>query len=116
MPQGHKPVGKKMVKPGMAMSPEEIIRRFTRGEPLNVKFDGEFGDIGDVDLEKAKHMDLVDKQAFVEEQRRIQTQFETQERRKADTLKRAAREKKEKLAKAKFDKAVEEAAKGKVKP
>lgn len=78
----------KLVTPDMSISLEEILRRFTRGEPLEIGRDGlQYDDDGDVDLEKLKHMDLVDRQEFAEKLKATTKQYEKEQK---------AREKREK--------------------
>lgn len=78
---GSKTLEKKAVVPNMTMSLQEIIDRFTRGEPLEIGRDGNYSD-GDDDLEKVGHMDLVDRDEFIERQREIQKRYTEQEKRK----------------------------------
>lgn len=80
-----RPQGKKLVVPNMSMSLQEILERFTRGESLEIGRDPVFDEEGDVDLEKMKVADLVDRAEFVEKLKATQKQFdkEEKERRKA---------------------------------
>jgi len=85
---GVKYSGPKLVVPNMAMSLQEILERFTRGESLEIGRDATFDDEGDDDLEKVAHMDPVDKQEFIDGLKQTRKDYEKQEK------KRAAEEKK----------------------
>lgn len=83
------------------MSLEEILRRFTRGEPLDVDMGGEYGedDIDNplnVDLEKLKTADLTEKAEYQERLNEVKTKYEKQEAEKSAKAKKAAFEKAEK--------------------
>lgn len=65
------------------MSLEEILRRFTRGEALEIGRDPVFDDQGDDDLEKVQHMDLVDREEYVDKLKSTKKQFEKQEKERA---------------------------------
>lgn len=77
--------GPKTVVPNQALSLEEIIARFTRGETLSIGRDVSYHESDD-DLEKVSHMDLVDREEFVEKLKTTQKEFEKQEKRKATKL------------------------------
>lgn len=88
---------KKAVVPNQAMSLQEILERFTRGEPLEIgRGEGQYDD-GPDDLEKLSHMDLVDKAEYVDRLKQTSKQFEKQEKEKA-------RKEKERLDKMAVDK------------
>lgn len=70
--------GKKQVVPNQALSLEEIIARFTRGETVNVGRDAQFFD-GDEDIEKMSRMDLVDREEYVDKLKQVQKDFQLQE-------------------------------------
>lgn len=80
---GSRTGSKKLVVPNQTMSLEEILKRFTRGESLEIGKDGTFDDEGDDDLEKVANMDLVDKAEFVDKLKQTQKDFEKQEKEKA---------------------------------
>jgi len=103
---------KKQVVPNQALSLQEILERFTKGEPLEVGRDVQYHESDD-DLEKVSHMDLVDKQEYMDKLKQTQKDYESQEKRKAQK----ERERLDKLAVEKLaaDKMAAEAA-SKVKP
>lgn len=74
---------KRAVVPNMALSLEEILERFTRGEPLEVGKTGAVYDDGPEDLEKLKHMDLVDRAEYIDKLKQTSKDFEKQEKAKA---------------------------------
>lgn len=74
---------KKNVVPSQAMSLQTILERFTRNEAVPVGRDVAYGDDNDDDLEKVKHMDLVDREEFVNKLKQTQTKYEKQEKAKA---------------------------------
>lgn len=80
--------GKKLVVPNQSISLEEILRRFTRGEPLQIGRDVQYHESED-DLEKISKMDLVDQEEFRQRQLETQELFKQQEkdRRKAQRKK-----------------------------
>ncbi|QCQ85060.1 hypothetical protein [Blackfly microvirus SF02] len=92
--QGLVITGKKLVVPDQTLSLQEIIERFTRGEALPIARAPVFDEDGEDDLEKVSHMDLVDKQEFVDSLKKTQLDFEKQEKKKA----RKERERLDKLA------------------
>jgi len=74
---------KKLTVPNRSMSLQEILERFTRGEPLEVsRGEGTYHE-GDTDLEKIAHADLVDREEYTERLRQTQKDYEKQERAKA---------------------------------
>lgn len=79
---GVKFTGKKIVVPDQSLSLQEILDRFTRGEPLEIGKDVQYHESDD-DLEKVSHMDLVDKAEFIEKQKETQRAYDKQEKRKA---------------------------------
>lgn len=70
------------VVPDQSMSLQEILARFTRGEPVPVGHETSEG-IQEHDLEKLKHADLVDKAEYKEKLEEIKTKYEKQEAAKA---------------------------------
>lgn len=83
---------KKSVVPNQALTLQEILARFTRGEAVNVAREGNYHD-GPDDLEKVANMDLVDKQEYIDNLKTTQKNYEKQERKKAADLKKASEEK-----------------------
>lgn len=108
---GCKTGGIKLTVPNQAMSLEEILERFVRGEPVNVGKDPVYDD-GDEDLEKLSHMDLVDKAEYVERLKDTQKAYKKQE---ADKVK-AEKERLKAEAIAEAKKEAEKAAKAELKP
>lgn len=112
LPKGLTFRGKSLVVPNQSMSLEEILSRFTRGEPLEIGREGAQYDDGPEDLEKVSHMDLVDRAEFVDKLKQTQKRYDKQEARKKG-------EEKTRLEKLAIDKiaaekkAAEEAAKAK---
>lgn len=89
---------KKQVVPNQAMSVKEIMRRFTRNEPLAIAKQKYYHD-GPFDLEKIAHADMVDRDEFIEVQNRIQKRFKAQEEfRQKQEREREILEKAQKLA------------------
>lgn len=82
--------GKKIVVPNQAMTLQEILERFTRNEQLPIGKDVQYHESED-DLEKVQHMDLVDREEYMDKLKETQRVYKRQE---------AAKEKayKEKLA------------------
>lgn len=80
--------------PNQSMSLEEILRRFSRGEPVPVGQEVNYSD-SDVDLEKLKNLDLVDREEYINSLNEVKKKFELQEKRKAEAekVKAAEREK-----------------------
>lgn len=76
------------VVPDQSMSLDEILTRFTRGEQLPVGMDVQEGDDSDnplnVDLEKLANSDLVDKEEFIDKLKELQSQYNKQEKEKAE--------------------------------
>lgn len=83
----------KLVQPNQSMSLEEILERFTRGEPVAIGRDVQYHESDD-DLEKVSNMDLVDKAEYVDKLKQTQKNYEKQERKKA----KAEKERLEKIA------------------
>lgn len=77
-------MGKKAVVPNQSLSLQEILERFTRGEPLEIGRIGAVYDDGAEDLEKMAHADLVDKQEFVDKLKQTNKLWEKQEKRRQD--------------------------------
>lgn len=86
--------GESIVVPNMSMSLEEILQRFTRGEPLAIGKEDPVYHESDDDLEKVSHLDMVDRAEYVEKLKVTQKEYEKQEKRKA----KAERERLDKLA------------------
>lgn len=80
---GVKARSKKLVQPNMALSLEEILRRFTRGEPLAIGQEGNYHD-GPDDLEKVRNMDLVDREEYINKMKATQKGYHKQEKDRAD--------------------------------
>lgn len=96
-----------LVVPDQSLSLEEILERFTRGEELPVKFDGEYLEESDVDLEKLGKFDLVEKAEYVEKLKAVQADYAAQEAEKQ----RAEDEARAKAAQLAYEKKVRIAAK-----
>lgn len=71
----------KGVVPNRAMSLKEILERFTRNEALPIGQDAQYHD-SDVDLEKLRHMDLVDRAEYAQKMADVQKQHAQQEKAK----------------------------------
>lgn len=71
-----------LVVPDQSMSLHEILHRFTRGEAIPVghavAYDDQ-ADTSDVDLEKVRHMDLVDREEYIDTLRDVQKKHAAQE-------------------------------------
>jgi len=93
----------KQVQPNQSMSLEEILERFTRGEPVAVGRDIQYHESDD-DLEKVKNMDLVDREEYMDKLKQTRKDFDKQEKKKADAGRKAAREKIEEEERAKLAK------------
>lgn len=91
--------GKKIVVPNQSMSLQEILERFTRNEELPIGKDVQYHESED-DLEKVQHMDLVDREEFMDKLKETQKAFKRQEAQKEKVAK-------EKIA-AEFRKKVED--------
>lgn len=73
--------------PNQSLSLHEILMRFSRGEAMDIGTRGAFGEAEDedldnplnVDLEKVRHMDLVDKHEFIDEMKAHQDRYRDQE-------------------------------------
>jgi len=81
----------KEVVPNMAMSLQEILERFTRGEPLEVGKDVSFDEQGEDDLEKVRHMDLVDREEYVNKLKATKKRFDKEERERKRRFEEAAK-------------------------
>lgn len=79
---------KDIVVPDDSLSLEEILLRFTRGEALPVGQEVQEGEDSDnplnVDLEKLRDSDLVDKEEFIAKLQEVQRQYNLQEKKKLD--------------------------------
>lgn len=102
---------KKVVVPNQSLSLQDILERFTREEALPIGRDIEYHESDD-DLEKVQHMDLVDREEFIERLRDTQGRYEKQEKHKAKAL----RDKLVDEAKAEAKKEAEKAVKADLKP
>lgn len=71
--------GKKLVVPNQAMSLEETLARFTRGEPLEVGQEVNYYDDADEDYSKLERLDLTERDEYLQKQRAIQNRFKKQE-------------------------------------
>lgn len=75
---------KPMVQPNQSMSLQEILERFTRNEALPIGREVNYHESED-DLEKVQHMDLVDREEFVNGLKETRKRFDSQEaKKKAD--------------------------------
>lgn len=83
---------KSLVVPNQALSIAEILERFTRGEPVNVGKQVTFHDSED-DIERISHQDIVERSEFVEKLKKVRSDFDLQEKRKAARERAAARKK-----------------------
>lgn len=110
--RGYRIKEKDQVVPDQSMSLKEILTRFTRSEPLPVGHNGSYGsDSGidpesdspfNIDLEKARHMDLTEKDDFKELVAQAEAEHKAAEQKKAET----GRQKKAEKDKAEFEKRV----------
>lgn len=82
----------KMVVPNQALTMQEILERFTRGEALPIGKEFNFWE-GDEDLEKISKLDITQRMEFIEHQKDVKKRWEEQER------KREIREEAERLNK-----------------
>lgn len=87
---------KKMVKPNESLSIRDILTRFTRGEPLAVGGKNPQFYESDDDLEKVRHMDLVDREEFINKMKDVQKRYNKQEKDNAE--KKAAEQAAAKIA------------------
>lgn len=78
---GLKTTGKLCVVPNQSMSLEEILERFTRGEAVAVGQPVNYHESED-DLEKIQHLDLTEKEEYVEGLKETQKRFKKQEAKK----------------------------------
>lgn len=104
--KGQSDFGPKQVVPNQALSLQEILERFTRGEAVSVGKPYSYDEDVDVDLEKVKNLDLVDREEYIESLKKTQTTFERQEKarekKKRDKLEAELAEKIERDLKAKM--------------
>lgn len=85
--------------PKQSMSLAEIIARFTRNESVDVGFPVNYHESED-DLEKLRHLDPVDRAAYIQKMKDVQEKFHQQEeKRKRDLEEKARAEFFEKLKK-----------------
>lgn len=95
--EGYKVQGAKLVQPDQSMSLKEIITRFTRGEAMPVSMEHQWNEQDDseldVDLEKLKHADLVDKAEYSEKLKSVKKKWDIQEKQKSAAAKKAADDK-----------------------
>jgi len=95
---GQKDFGPVLVVPNQAMSLEEILERFTRGEPVAVGRETSYHESDD-DLEKVSKMDLVERDEYIDKLKQTQKDYEKQEKRKvAKEREKLLKEAAEKLA------------------
>lgn len=97
----------KITVPDQSLSLQEILERFTRGETQAIGNPVYYMDT-QYDLEKVAKMDLVDKQAFIDEQKLVSKHWNQQEAKKAAQLKEQARQ--QAIAEAKAQLAADSAA------
>lgn len=71
---------KKLTLPSQSLTIREILKRFTRGEKVSVGTQTFHEDFQDVDLEKLKYADLIDRAEFSEKLKQISETFKTQEK------------------------------------
>lgn len=81
--KGVKYSGKKLCVPNQALSLKEILARFVRGEPLPIGREGMAYHESEDDLEKMRHLDLVDRQEYIDKLKQTQKDFDHQEKAKA---------------------------------
>lgn len=74
--------GPDMVVPNQALSLQEIIERFTRGEALPIEKEFNYHESDD-DLEKIRHMDLVDREEYMSALERVKARYNAYEQKKA---------------------------------
>lgn len=98
---GQKFTGKKLVQPDQSMSLEEILARFTRGEPVEVGREVNYHESDD-DLEKISRMDITERHEFLDKQKATQERFKKQERKKATDGQKAAHDEAVRLEQAKI--------------
>lgn len=95
---GIKTTGKSLVVPNQALSLQEILARFTRGEPLAIGREGQYHESED-DLEKISRMDPVDQEEFRQKWSETQQLYEQQENtRKENRRKKYEKAEREKIA------------------
>lgn len=69
--------------PNQSMTLQEILQRFVRKEKLPVGKEVSFSE-SNYDLEKLSSMDLVERDEFIAEQKRVAARFERQQKAKAE--------------------------------
>lgn len=88
----------RIVVPDASISLHEILTRFTRGEALDVGFDGQFDENADInnplsiDLEKLMKADITEQKQYWEQVKTVQDRYIAQEeiKKKASEAKRIA--------------------------
>lgn len=90
--KGQSEFGPVLVLPNQALSLSEILQRFTRGEPIAIGKETSYHESED-DLEKVSHLDLVDREEFVNKLRSTKKEYEKQEKLKEITQREAIRKK-----------------------
>lgn len=94
---GEKYSGKKLTVPDQSMDLKEILRRFVRNEPVAVGREGVYVESED-DLEKVAHLDLVEKDEFIAQQKEKQRRYDRQEKEKERVrLEQVRKEEREKI-------------------
>lgn len=107
---------KRVTVPNQAMSLHEILTRFTRGEEIPVGQPVAYSEVDDiaeslnVDIEKIKYYDLVDRAEFSEKLNDVVDRFKKQETRKKQKADREAADAAEKLAAEMLQKRAEQVA------
>lgn len=108
---------KKITVPDQGLSLREILKRFTRGEPVEVGKDPQYDEQANteesIDYEKLAVADLVDKAEYVERLKQVRRDYEKQEKQrqiklKAEAMEAAKKEAAEKLKKEKTKESSEE--------
>lgn len=99
---------KKLTKPQRGISLKEILERFTRNEPVEVGHETQDGSDSDIDLEKLRHADLVDKEEYMNKLKAIQGKYEAQEESKKAARDKAAKEKAKEEENARIEKEVQD--------
>lgn len=75
-----------IVVPDESMSLEEILKRFTRGEAVAAGHETEFDNDSEIDMEKLRNADLVDKAEMADQMKEVQKRFDEQEKARKDAL------------------------------
>lgn len=97
---------KKAVIPDQSIGLEKLLKRFTRGESMPVLHQGNYGVVGNYDLEKMKFLDPVERGEIIESMKFIESKFKKQK----DAEEAAQKEAAEKKALEDYDKKVRIAA------